>query len=280
MNIRILQLIDGARRAEGLTVIIDVFRAFTTECYAFAGGCTRSYPIGKLEDAFAMKAAHPDYILLGERGGAKVEGCDLGNSPYDVTRTDFLGKCMIHSTSAGTQGIVAAASAGATEIVTGSLVNARAVTDYISSRKPETVSIVAMGKAGLTPTTEDLICAHYMAYLLSDSAEQYRETCRRFREESCGMAEAGPEAGLPVEHESFASILDYIGSLGADGSFSIQDKIAWLRDHGGEQFFDPALVSIFPREDYPLCVDYNKFNFVLKVKKNEQGSLEISRSDI
>ena len=31
MNIKILELIDGAKKAEGLTVIIDVFRAFTLE---------------------------------------------------------------------------------------------------------------------------------------------------------------------------------------------------------------------------------------------------------
>lgn len=231
MQIHILELIAGAKQARGLTVIIDVFRAFTTECYAFAGGAVKSYPIGKLEEAFALKKAHPDYILLGERGGAKVEGCDLGNSPYDVTQTDFSGKNMIHSTSAGTQGIVAAARAGASEIITGSLVNAKAVTDYIKSRNVDTVSIVAMGKAGLTSTNEDLICAHYMEALLK---------------------------GQP---------------------YDIDRKIAWLKDHGGEQFFDPAQVHIFPREDYPLCVDYNKFNFVLKVEA-EDGRLVIRKTEI
>ena len=32
MEIQILELIEGARAARGLTVIIDVFRAFTLEC--------------------------------------------------------------------------------------------------------------------------------------------------------------------------------------------------------------------------------------------------------
>lgn len=232
MNIRILELTEGAKQARGLTVIIDVFRAFTTECYAFAGGAAVSYPIGKLEEAFSMKASHPDYILLGERGGAKVEGCDLGNSPYDVTRTDFRGKAMIHSTSAGTQGIVAAAAAGADEIITGSLVNAKAVTDYIRSKDPDTVSIVAMGKAGLTPTNEDRICARYMEALLTDRP------------------------------------------------YDIEGKIAWLRYHGGQQFFDPEKAAIFPAEDYPLCVDYDKFRFILKVGRDRENHLTIRRIDI
>ncbi len=33
MNIKRLQLNQGAENAEGLTVIIDVFRAFTVACY-------------------------------------------------------------------------------------------------------------------------------------------------------------------------------------------------------------------------------------------------------
>lgn len=229
MRIRQLELIEGARRARGLTVIIDVFRAFTTEAYAFSRGAKASYPIGDLDEAFAMKKAHPDYILLGERGGAKVEGCDLGNSPYDVTQADFAGKCMIHSTSAGTQGIVQAA--GADMILTGSLVNARAVTDYIKAAAPKVVSLVAMGKAGLTPTSEDRICAEYMEALLEE------------------------------------------------GEYDIDGKIAWLRDHGGEQFFRPGLEHIFPREDYPLCVAYNRFNFVLRAGQDPEGRLVLERVD-
>ena len=36
MNIQILQLIEGAKAARGLTVIIDVFRAFSVEAFLFA----------------------------------------------------------------------------------------------------------------------------------------------------------------------------------------------------------------------------------------------------
>ena len=35
MKIEILQLIEGATRAKGLTVVIDVFRAFSLEAYAW-----------------------------------------------------------------------------------------------------------------------------------------------------------------------------------------------------------------------------------------------------
>lgn len=222
MKIQILELIEGARRAEGLTVIIDVFRAFTTECYCFAQGAQASYPIGSMEEAFALKMRHPDWVLLGERGGAKVEGCDLGNSPWDATHYDFRGKTMIHSTSAGTQGIVNAANAHASQIVTGSLVNAGAVCDYIRARDPERVSLVAMGIAGRKSAPEDLLAANYMKALLEEAP------------------------------------------------FDIEGAIAYLKDHGGEQFFDPKLKHIFPREDYPLCVDVNRFDFVLEIHQEPE----------
>ena len=38
MKTEIFHLIEGAERAEGLTVVIDVFRAFSMECYLYAAG--------------------------------------------------------------------------------------------------------------------------------------------------------------------------------------------------------------------------------------------------
>ena len=167
MDIRILELIDGARQAEGLTVIIDVFRAFSLECYLFAAGAERIFPVGRMEDAFAIKEAHPDYVLIGERGGAQVSGCDFGNSPIRIRGIDFTGKTVIHSTSAGTQGIVNAAHAD--EIITGSLVNVPAVAEYIRRRNPAVVSLVAMGNAGVRTAKEDVLCAQYIRALLEEN---------------------------------------------------------------------------------------------------------------
>ena len=164
MNIKILELIDGAKQAEGLTVVIDVLRAFSLEVCLFAQGAEKIYPIGDMNEAFALKAEHPDWLLFGERGGAKVPGCDYGNSPTGITGIDFSGKTLIHSTSAGTQGIVNAT--GAEEIITGSLLNARAIAEYIKKKNPETVSFCAMGNAGVRRANEDVLCAEYIKSIL------------------------------------------------------------------------------------------------------------------
>ena len=64
MEIRILELIEGAKKAEGLTVIIDVFRAFSLECYLYARGASAVFPAGSVEEARHMKQVHPEYLLI------------------------------------------------------------------------------------------------------------------------------------------------------------------------------------------------------------------------
>jgi len=166
-KINILHLIEGAKQAEGLTVIIDVFRAFSLECYLYDMGVKEIRPIGTIGDAFELRNRIPDSILVGERGGKKCEGFDYGNSPSTVVPQAVKRKTIIHTTSAGTQGIVNAT--GASEIITGSLVNAKAVAQYIRERQPEVVSLVCMGNAGVRPAAEDELCAEYIKSILVGS---------------------------------------------------------------------------------------------------------------
>ena len=164
MNIRILQLIEGAQAAKGLTVIIDVFRAMTVEAYVIQNGAADLIPIGSVEDAYAYRDAHPGTLLMGERGGAICPGFDFGNSPSQVKDFDFTGKTVVHTTSAGTQGV--ANATGASEMLTGSLVNAKAIAEYIKNSGAEDVSLVCMGLAGIEPTREDTLCAEYIKALV------------------------------------------------------------------------------------------------------------------
>ena len=129
MNISILQGIEGAKAAKGLTVIIDVFRAFSLEAYLFSMGAEKIIPIGNADTAYSMKKENPDFILAGERDGKIMPGFDTGNSPSQLTGLDVCGKTIVHTTSAGTQGI--ANACGADEILGASLVTARATAEYI-----------------------------------------------------------------------------------------------------------------------------------------------------
>jgi len=160
MRTDILQLVDGAKLARGLTVIIDVFRAFSLACYLFDRGTEKIIPVGKAEHAFKLKEAHPDYMLIGERNNRMIEGFDFGNSPFQTKDFNFRGKTVVHTTSAGTQGLVNAVNAD--EVITGSFVNAGAVIQYIRNKNPDVVSLVCMGYAAKYPVEEDTFCAEFI----------------------------------------------------------------------------------------------------------------------
>lgn len=166
MEIRILHLLEGARNAKGLTVIIDVFRAFSTACFIFDNGAEAIIPTGDQDRAYQLKETHPDFVLIGERDGKMLPGFDFGNSPAEIEHVNFRGNTVIQTTSAGTQGIVNAA--GASRIITGSFNNAGAAAGYIKSQNPGAVSLVAMGHAGIRRTDEDILCAQYIRSLLKD----------------------------------------------------------------------------------------------------------------
>lgn len=160
MKIEILQLLEGAQKASGLTVIIDVFRAFSTACYAFGNGVQKIFPVGEIDLAYQLKKENPGFILVGERHERKPEGFDFGNSPSQLLESDLNGKIMVHTTSSGTQGI--ANAKGADEIITGSFVNAQAIINYIRKQNPAQVSLVCMGYSCQYPTDEDTLLAVYI----------------------------------------------------------------------------------------------------------------------
>jgi len=226
-KINIFHLIDGAKKAEGLTVIIDVFRAFSLEPYLYSMGVKEIRPVGTIEQAVALHDSIPGSVLIGERGGKKCEGFDFGNSPSTVIPEKVNGRTVIHTTSAGTQGIVNAGKeslTGVTEVITGSLVNAKAVASYIIEKAPETVSIVCMGNAGVKIALEDELCAEYIKSLLEGAA-------------------------LP----------------------DIKERTEALRTDGGAHFFNPDNQHVFPKEDFEMCIEYDKFPYVLKINTDEKG---------
>jgi 2-phosphosulfolactate phosphatase len=155
--IRRLRLLDGAKTARGLTVVIDVFRAFSTAAYAFDRGAREIVLVGGVDDALALKARWPDALVMGEVHGRKVAGFDFGNSTTAIARAELTGRRLIQRTSAGTQGVVAAG--GADSILLGSFVCAGALVRHIAAVDPPLVSLVAMGMRGERPAAEDELCA-------------------------------------------------------------------------------------------------------------------------
>lgn len=166
MKVDILEFVEGARKAKGVTVIIDVFRAFSVACYAVDAGAVRIIATSEVSEAFQLKKKYKNSVLVGEREEKKIEGFDFGNSPTEIIKADLTGKTVIHTTTAGTQGLINAINADA--VLTGSFVNAGAIIKYIKSVDPEYVSLVAMGYRAASSADEDLICAEMISTELNN----------------------------------------------------------------------------------------------------------------
>lgn len=169
MKVDILEFVDGAKRAKGVAVIIDVFRAFSVGCYAFEAGAVRIIATAQVGDAFLLKKKYSNSVLVGERNERKIDGFDFGNSPTEIVKADLYGKTVIHTTTAGTQGLVNAVNAEL--VITGSFVNAGAIVNYIKAINPELVSLVAMGYRATESAPEDLLCAEFIAASLNGNGQ-------------------------------------------------------------------------------------------------------------
>jgi 2-phosphosulfolactate phosphatase len=177
MKIERRSLLGGAADAEGIVVVIDVLRAFTCSALMFRYGIRDLALVRTPEEALAFRAADPGCLVAGEVKGRKVDGFDVGNSPADImTKGEpfFKGRRVVARSSAGTQGVLAAASR-ARQVILGSYLTAAATAAYIrdSARvnalvhgEDLIVTLVAMGFEGVRPSIEDEWCAEYLQRLL------------------------------------------------------------------------------------------------------------------
>ncbi|NJL84384.1 MAG: 2-phosphosulfolactate phosphatase family protein [Chloroflexaceae bacterium] len=143
-------------------VVIDVLRATTTIATALAAGAEAVQAFSELDHLFAASEAWPapKRLRAGERGGAKVEGCDLGNSPLDYTRDVVLGKRLFLSTTNGTRALQRVAAAPA--VIAAAQINRDATVNYLQQHQPAVVWLVGSGWQG-GYSLEDTACAGAIA---------------------------------------------------------------------------------------------------------------------
>ena len=135
---------------------------------ALAHGVESIMPFARLEDCLAMKDA--DFYTAGERDGQKVEGFDLGNSPFEYMDDRLRGKKVAFTTTNGTQAI--ARSAGADEIIIGSFLNLSAVAEHLSQVQNNVLILCAgwKGKVNLEDTL-------YAGALVEKLVNQFEPEC-------------------------------------------------------------------------------------------------------
>ena len=180
MRIELLDHVEGARAARGIAVVIDVFRAFSVAPHAFDVGAERVFPVGEVDEAFELGRRFPGAVLAGERHARRLPGFDAGNSPTGIRALDLRGRVLVHTTHAGTQGLVNASQAD--EVLTGAFVNISAVCRYLKARAVDQVSLVRMGHEARERCAEDDLYAECLGKLLRGRPAPLGEVRDRLRE--------------------------------------------------------------------------------------------------
>jgi Phosphosulfolactate phosphohydrolase and related enzymes len=146
-------------------VVVDILRATSCMTTAFAHNIESITPFAQLPDCLAQKK--DGYLTAGERDGKKVDGFDLGNSPFEYMTPLLKGKKIAFTTTNGTKAILK--SIGAKDIVIGSFLNLSAVVDYLQ-KVSNNVLIVCSGWKGKV-NLEDTVFAGALVENLKDDFE-------------------------------------------------------------------------------------------------------------
>ncbi len=231
--------LEGKSPKDSLAVLIDVIRATTTMVTAMAHGCAYILPVLHVEEAFQRKHDYNDsssLLLGGERGGKRVKGFDLGNSPGEYTHERVSNKGLVFSTTNGTRTFLALN--GASEILIGAFVNISAMCEYIIKQCQPSSSATNQSKSVLiacsgvknTFSLEDTVCAGMLVTRLT----------RRFPE----MSKTTSATSAEILYHHYAS--DLLRML------QISD--------GGKR-----LIPIGLGDDLPQCAEVDKYDLVPKL---------------
>ncbi len=172
--------LEHCENAEGMVVVIDVLRAFSTAAYAFGAGVKSIMLVASVEEAFQLKKRYPSALTMGEVGGLKIAGFDYGNSPTEIVGQDLAQRDFIQRTTAGTQGVVR--SIRAEIILAGSFCCAGATVKYIKKSSAKTLTLVSSGITTDGRGDEDDACADYIERIVNGENPDIASYIRRVRE--------------------------------------------------------------------------------------------------
>jgi 2-phosphosulfolactate phosphatase len=155
--------LDDCHTAQGVVLIIDVLRAFSTAAYAFSRGAKEILLVSTVEEALSLRPQTAKSKVMGEVGGLPPEGFDFGNSPTHISKENLSGVTLIQRTGAGTQGAVR--SLKAETLLACSFVVASATATLLKKLNAREVTFVVTGQL-FSGGDEDLACAEYVEALL------------------------------------------------------------------------------------------------------------------
>jgi len=150
-------------------VVIDIFRASTSITAALAAGAAEIHVAGSRSEADQLRRKiGKGVVMAGERGGHKIEGYDLGNSPYEMTPERVSGKTLVFNSTNGTK--MLRRFADFKHVAVGSIVSLSATVEYL--KKFDTDPIIACAGREGTYSGEDSLAA---GLIISRLGKSYME---------------------------------------------------------------------------------------------------------
>ena len=149
-----------------IAIVIDVLRATTTISWALTNGADSIEVFADL-DILRNKAMEWDpekRIMIAERGGKKIDGFDLGNSPLSVTKNIVEGKRLFMSTTNGTKALQKVQNSKF--LFAMALTNRKAVAERIISLNKNDILILGSGWEGSYSLEDSLAAGALADYLI------------------------------------------------------------------------------------------------------------------
>lgn len=148
---------------DSIVVVIDILRASSAICTAFANGAVEIIPVADLTEARDYKTR--GYLVAAERDGYVLDFADFGNSPFNFTKEKVEGKTIVYCTTNGT-GIINLTSSAYMTVV-GSFLNIGALTQWLINQEKDVLLFCAGWKNKFN--IEDTVCAGAISKKLMDS---------------------------------------------------------------------------------------------------------------
>lgn len=162
------ELLEPPELAGGTAIVIDILRACSTICHALDAGAKRVIPCLTVKEAHYHAKTIGDNVLLGgERGGVRIEGFDLSNTPMEYTPEAVRGKTILFTTTNGTKALHR--SQEADRVLIGAFVNLHAVVACLTS-EDRPIHLVCAGTNGAVSGEDVLFAGAVAAGLLEKRA--------------------------------------------------------------------------------------------------------------
>ena len=147
-----------------VSIMVDALRASSTITLAL-NKFKRIIPCFTPEEAFKLKDELGG-VVAGERNGAKIEGCDLGNSPTAIKDFETDEELLILTTTNGTRILENMHS----KVLVGSLINAKSVGLRSAELAKSHIDVVMAGVKGEF-AIEDYLAAGEILYWINENLD-------------------------------------------------------------------------------------------------------------